>query len=1138
MTYKVNRRAARLLFGVAMAAFAPVALASPEDFFEQKIRPVLADKCYGCHSSATDAVKGELMLDSLEAAAKGGKSGLAAVVAGDPSASRLLEAIRYKNPDLQMPPKEQLSDSVIADFEQWIRDGAVFPRSDKPLDLMEKAKQHWAFHPPAPQRVPAVSDSAWPRTEVDYFVLAALEAKGLGPAPEADRRTLIRRLSFGLLGLPPEPEEVDAFVNDPDPQAYEKLVERYLASPHYGERWARHWLDVARYADTKGYVYGGREEVKFTHSHVYRDWVVKALNRDLPYDQFLRLQLAADTLTDESTRSDLAAMGFLTLGQRFLGVMPDIVDDKIDTVTRGLMGLTVSCARCHDHKFDPVPIKDYYSLYGVFSASSERTVALNPADIDDPRYAAFAEEMKKRQQALQDRFEQEKAALETRLRSQSDRYLAAVPSANSLPTDEFYEIRNEDDLNPTIVRRWATFIAQRGEQDPVFGPWNRLAQLPGDQFITGAKALLAAYATDPQPGDVVLAASSEADIPEVNAAVLAALGPEVPATFEEAAARYGAAFKSVDDEWAALVASSTGSGIDAPTALPDPARESLRQILMMDGSPIRVPEGAIVDLEWMFAEPARVELGRLNAEIDRWIIGAEVSPDYAVILADKPEMTPPRVFGRGNPANPGPTVPRQFLELLSGPDRKPFANGSGRREMAEAIASADNPLTARVFVNRVWGWHFGRGLVETPSDFGTRAPAPSHPELLDWLARRFVADGWSLKQLHRQLVLSATYRQSSDAPAEDPRVAKAALADPENALLWHFNRYRLDFESLRDAVLFASGELDLSLGGRPVELASAPYPVRRTLYGRVDRQFLPGVFRVFDFPNPDMHSPGRLDTTVPQQALYFMNNPFVQDQARAFAAKAEATVSTADAARVEWLYRQAYQRAATPEQVARSLAFVQAAEAITPPPPPEVIPTAWSYGYGKLDPSTNALADFTPLPHYTGTEWQGGPNYPDPGLGWLKLHAEGGHPGNTLDHVVVRRWTAPASGKVQITGRIKHEPAEGDGIMARVISSRHGLLGAWSLHASESDANFYGIAVEAGDTIDFEVDVKGGLNSDQYLWAPVVTMMDPPAEGAVAKAWDAKAEFGGPQEPTPVPLRPWEKYAQVLLSSNEFMYVD
>jgi hypothetical protein len=411
--------------------------------------------------------------------------------------------------------------------------------------------------------------------------------------------------------------------------------------------------------------------------------------------------------------------------------------------------------------------------------------------------------------------------------------------------------------------------------------------------------------------------------------------------------------------------------------------------------------------------------------------------------------------------------------------------------------------------------------------------------LLDWLALRFVADGWSLKQLHRQLVLSATYRQRSNVPVEEERVAKAAVTDPENALLWHFNRYRLDFESLRDAALFASGELDLTLGGRPVDIATAPFAVRRTLYGRVDRQFLPGVFRVFDFPNPDMHSPGRLDTTVPQQALYFLNNPFVQDRARAFAAKAETTVATADAARVEWVYRQAYQRAATPEQVERSLAFIHAAEAITPPPPPEVIPSAWSYGYGKIDPATNALASFTELPFFTGTEWQGGPNYPDPGLGWLKLHAEGGHPGNTLDHAVVRRWTAPTSGKIQITGRIKHEPVSGDGIMARVLSSRHGLLGAWSVHASESDSNIYGIVVEAGDTLDFVVDIKGGLNSDQYLWTPVVTVLEPaPVEGAVAMAWDAKAEFGGPSEPTPVPLRPWEKYAQVLLSSNEFLFVD
>lgn len=1114
--------------------WATASAADANDFFEARIRPVLLEQCFGCHSSATDALKGELQLDSMAGLLKGGVSGLPAVVPGDPEASRLMKAIRYQDSDFQMPPKKALPESVVADFEQWIRDGAVFPKSDVPLDLMANAKKHWAFHPPQPQAVPAVTDTAWPVTEVDHFILAGLEGAGLRPATAADRRTLIRRLSFDLLGLPPTAEEVAAFVNDTAPDAYEKVVERYLASPHYGEQWARHWLDVARYADTKGYVYG-REEFTFTHSYVYRDWVVQALNEDMPYDEFIRLQLAADTLTDDSSREDLAAMGFLTLGQRFLGVRPDIVDDRIDTVTRGLMGLTVSCARCHDHKFDPVPTADYYSLYGVFSASSERLVPIDPGYHEKPEFAAFTEVMAQRQAKLDETFATQTTVLEARLRSQVDRYLVAVPTADSLPTEDFYEITNEDDINPTVVRRWAAYIEGCGPEHPVFGPWNRLAELVPEDFATEAPAVIARLRATPQAGDVVLAAAPAA---AVNTAVLEVLAAEPPTRFEEVTARYATLFKSVNDAWLSLEAAAGESGIDAPTALPDPAQEALRQVMFAADSPIRVPEGAIVDLEWMFHEPTRVELAKLQAEIDRAIIGAEVAPPFAVILANKPDPTPPRIFRRGNPASPGDYVPRQFLELLSGPERNPFSEGSGRREMAEAIADPNNPLTARVFVNRVWDWHFGAGLVKTPSDFGTRSELPSHPELLDWLARDFVENGWSLKRLHRQIVLSATYQQTSDLPEDAARLEAARAVDPENRLLWHFNRYRLGFETMRDALLHASGELDMSVGGRPVDLVAAPYPTRRTLYGKVDRRFLPTIFRTFDFPSPDMHSPTRLTTTVPQQALFLMNNDFIQTQAKAFASKAIEAAPDSSEARIQWLYQQAYQRDATAEQLERSLAFIDQAEAIAPPPAPPVEPSAWTYGYGKMNTTSGLVENFTPLPHFTETAYQGGAKWPDAALGWAQLTADGGHPGNTLDHAVVRRWTAPVSGKVNIAGRITHEPEAGDGIMARVISSRHGLLGAWALHASEADANLFGIVVEAGDTIDFEVDVKGGLNSDQFLWAPTVTHAAPTEGETVAMVWDAKKEFGPTVEVLPEPMMPWEKYAQVLLASNEFLFVD
>ncbi len=1127
----------RLLEIALLLAFSGLP-ASADDFFEQRIRPVLIARCFECHSAQADPLKSEFRLDSAAGLAKGGKSGLPAIISGDPERSRLIEAIRRQNPKFQMPPKDPLSPQVVADFEQWIAEGAAYPESAAPVDLMATAKQHWAFHAPQPQALPTVSNTAWPKTEIDYFILSALDANGLAPSPEADRRTLIRRLSFDLLGLPPTPGDVSAFVSDSDPDAYAKLVDRYLASPHYGERWARHWLDVARYADTKGYVYGDREEVKFTHSHVYRDWVIGAMNRDLPYDQFIRLQLAADKLTDDSTRGDLAAMGFLTLGQRFLGVMPDIIDDRIDTVTRGLMGLTVSCARCHDHKFDPIPTQDYYSLYGVFSASSERTVPLAPSDLDDPRYAPFADEMRKRETAVRDRFAAKTVELEERLRNQVDRYLEAVPIADSLPTDDFYEIRNAEDLNPTIVRRWANFIGGRGPEDPIFGLWNRFAALPEDPTGASAAALLAPilaiYSSAILP--VTAATQTATVLPQTNLALERQIHRSPPSSFADLARIYGGVFKSVVDEWHAALKAAADTKSDPPACLPDPAREAIRAMLMADGAPGRVPGGAIVDLEWMFDEPSRVELTKLHAELDRWILGAETAPDYTMMLVDKPELTPARIFLRGNPATPGTEVPRQFLALLSRESRHPFAEGSGRRELAEAVASEDNPLTARVFVNRVWGWHFGAGLVATPSDFGTRAAAPSHPELLDWLARFFVDSGWSLKELHRQIVLSATYRQASASAEDDVRVQHALQADPEDRLLWRFNRHRLDFESLRDALLFASGELDPALGGRPVELTAAPYPTRRTLYGRVDRQFLPPVFRVFDFPNPDMHAPQRIGTTVPQQALYLMNNPFVQQQARALAARAE-SACTAAPERVEWLYQHAYQRAATPEQTVMSLVFAQHAEATAPPPPPKVDPPQWSYGYAKLDAATGALSDFTPLPHFTGAAWQGGSAWPDGALGWAQLTAEGGHPGNDLDHAVVRRWTSPVAGRVQIEGRIRHERTEGDGVMARVASSRHGLLGSWSLHNTESDANFYGIAVEPGDTIDFEVDIKKELNHDQFLWTPIVTLMDKPVDVARA-TWDAHAEFAGPYIEPPNPLSAWAKLAQVLLSSNEFMYVD
>jgi len=1081
--------------------------ATAEDFtfFERHIRPVLVDQCYSCHSLESPVLRGGLLLDSQAGMLQGGLSGQPAVSPGAPDASKILHALRYADPDLQMPPSGRLPDSVIAAFEQWIREGAPDPRTvDTTAPAVDPA-EHWAFHPPVAPPVPETQDTAWPQTPIDHFILARLEAEGLRPAPPADRRALIRRATYALTGLPPTPEEVRNFLEDDAPGAWERLIERLLDSPQYGERWGRHWLDVARYADTKGYVYQDREENRFVHSHVYRDWVVNALNEDRPYDEFIRMQIAADQLAEDP--ADLAAMGFLTLGQRFLGVTHDIIDDRIDVATRGLMGLTVSCARCHDHKFDPISIGEYYGLYGVFSASSERLVRIAPGRATE----SFEAGLEEREENLRAAFTAHSEALAERLRGQVAQYLAAVPGVAALPTEEFYEIRGPEDLNPSVVRRWHAHIEQQPADHPVFGLWRRFAALPETGFAEHAQELLA------RPGE------------HTNPRLLAALRETPPASMQEMAEVYGALLATIHAEWQArLEAAETGEE-PHPTQLEQADAEELRLVLYAAEAPVRVPEGAIVDVEWYFDEPARVEMSKLQLEIDRWIIQQESSPPFSVVLEDKPDPPEPQVFLRGNPASRGDAVPRAFPAMLGG---GPFEQGSGRVELARAIADPDNPLTARVIVNRVWLHHFGAGLVTTPSDFGTRAAAPSHPELLDWLATHFVAEGWSIKQLHRLIMRSSVYQQA--ASAHD---TLAATRDPENRLLWRFNRQRLDFEALRDSFLHAAGALDLDRGGPSTPLFGAEENTRRTLYGFVDRQFLAPIYRVFDFPNPDMHSPQRFDTMVPQQALFLMNSPFLQEQAQALAARS-ATRAQPEA-RVTRLYQLAYQRPPAPEEKERALDFVHNAVARPAPEVPEIPVSPWEYGYGAYDADAGRVANFTPLPHFTGSAWQGGTSWPDPALGWVQLHAEGGHPGNTPAHAAIRRWAAPTAMTLTLSGTLTHEPAEGDGILARVVSSRDGMLGEWPLHQDSVETRVETVRVEAGDTLDFIVEIGGSLNSNQYLWAPVVDVVDPAdTENEVAR-WDARADFAGPApEAPPVPLQPWEKLAQVLLLSNEFLFLE
>ena len=1107
-----------LLGTIASLAVLSSAAARPDDaveMFEKEIRPILAENCQSCHGP--EKQKGSLRLDARAFLVEGGDSG-PAIEPGEPGESLLIEAVKGTDELVTaMPPgkRTKLSAEQIKALERWIAAGAVWPEDGPAVTTRKDAwATHWAFQPVANPAPPETDRPDWVRTPIDAFVLAKLEDEGLSPSPQADRRTLIRRLTYDLTGLPPSPEEVDAFVADSDPSAYEKLVDRLLASEHYGEHWARLWLDVARYSDTKGYVYG-REERFLVQSAAYRDWVVRAFNADMPYDRFLLDQLAADQTRPDDPEA-LAAMGFLTIGRRFLGVTPDVIDDRIDVVTRGTMGLTVACARCHDHKFDPIPTADYYSLYGVFQNCAERLTQIGEPETSDEATQAFEAELNKRLKANHDGLSAERAEASKRVRGRIADYLMVQLDLSVVPPEGFDTVLGSDDLIPGFARRWRDYLAKAArEDDPIFRPWRRYAAIPEADF-----AAEAAKATEEltAPG-----------APPLNPRVAAAFATP-PATIREVADRYAALLAEIDAKW--LEASKADPPADA---LADAGDEALRGVLYGVESPCVVPDESIVTIEWFFDSGQVTKLWQLQGEVDRWIINSPQAPPFAVAVVDRAEIREPRIFVRGNAANPGDQVPRRFLKVVAGDDAEPFTEGSGRLELARAIVDPENPLTARVWVNRIWARHFGEGLVATPSDFGVRADPPSHPELLDWLARRLVAEGWRSKAIHRLILLSSTYQQRSNGPDSPEAFETAQLKDPENRLFWRANPHRLDFEEFRDTLLAVTGELDPRVGGRAAQLFGGAPNVRRTIYGLIDRQFVPGTLRVFDFANPDLHVATRSETTVPQQALFAMNSPFFADRARALAARFASAESDADGS-IRGLYRAIHQREPTSTQLEAARSFLAAAtDEPEPQPPPATL--AWSYGYGPVDPESGPGKTFTPLPHFDGSAWGGSSRWPDPKLGWAQITAEGGHPGDDLNRSIFRRWTAPFRGTIAIESTLTHSEAAGDGVRGWIVSSRLGVLKSAVVHNAKVDFSLASVAVEPGDTIDFVVDVRDGLNSDQHLWAPKIRALGAewlPTATPVAD-WDATRDFAGPMTKR---LKPWEQLAQALLMSNEFMFVD
>lgn len=737
-----------------------------DDHFESKVRPAIVANCLHCHGE--EKQKGGLRLDSREAILRGGDSGPALVI-GKSQDSLLIQVVSGKHADLKMPPSGPLPAYEIQALKRWVNDGAVWPRSTvqklgAEKEMSVRQQQHWSWQPIETPAVPDVP-APWRANPIDAFLFDEYRAKGLTPVGLANKRTLIRRATFDLIGLPPTPADVDSFLRDDSPSAFERMIERLLASRHYGERWGRHWLDLARYADTAG----DAADFPVPEAYKYRNYVIDAFNDDKRFDEFIREQIAGDLLPfddDEQRWRQTVATGYLAISRR-IGVSPQnlrhiTIEDTIDNLGKTFLGLTVGCARCHDHKFDPIPTSDYYSLYGIFDSS-------------------------------------------------------VYPHAGA----EHKPYREN-------------FVYRIGNQE--------------------ANKILAPYRKALQPWD-----------------------------------------KKERDKLAEYRLSQTVK-IDDPTR----TREVLWQELLDVREQRREYAEAFPDLEIGYA-----------------------------IQDGEPGDVHVQIAGDPGAKSRGPLVRRGFLKILGGQKLSAESTGSGRRELAEWIADANNPLTARVIVNRIWHHHFGRGLVTTTSDFGIRGAAPSHPELLDFLARRFMSQGWSIKEMHRLIMSSRAYRlRSSDVPANDK-------IDPSNEFMWRFHRRRLDAEQVRDAVLMLSGRLDLSPADRhpfPHHLTyfyrqHEPFQERytskrRSVYLMQQRIQKNPFLDLFDGPDGNLHLGQRRATTTSLQSLYMMNSPFMEEQSKAIATRLVA-VSSETGRRVEWAYENVFGRPADRHEVARGKDFVR-----------------------------------------------------------------------------------------------------------------------------------------------------------------------------------------------------------------------
>ena len=919
LSSKAARFKGIIIPGLALLAPAAWGQALPADFFESKIRPILATNCYACHQ---DSKLGDLRLDSSEALLKGGTRG-AAIVPGDPDNSILIKAVRQTDPKFKMPMGGKLKDAEVADLVAWVKDGAKWPvaaaraTSAKSGEyvISKERRNFWSFLPLQAPEAPAVKDTKWAKTPIDRFVLAKLEKENLKPVRPATRKDLLRRATLDLTGIPPTMEELAAFEKDSSPDAFAKVVDRLLATSQYGERWGRFWLDIARFGedDYRSLNPFPRGYFPYPNAHLYRDWVIQAMNDDMPYDLFVKAQLAGDLLDEKIRHKMLPATGFIGLGPWYFDngsvevTRADERHDRVDVVTRGFLGLTVGCARCHDHKYDPIPQKDYYSLAGVFKNTDYHEYPLAPKTVVD-NFEMLRDQVEKKEKQLRDLQQNLGSKLAEKLGLETVNYMQAVWEVAGPQKKEKDAVVEARKLDYELFDRWQRYLGKTSDKYKFKEPWQAMMKRENSRAEEAKKL------AEQLQEDIQRLMLAKKDIEDENDVIRAKF---LEGTKRKKPANKPNEFITNDDF-------CPGCGLELKT-MPEPESEFWMEIFqreisdgmdVVDGAAYRMGKPGVLlfrgwGLESRVGATGQGEIAALKKDIEEQKKKLDPAISYihgvqeAKVIADLP------LHLRGNPMSLGDPVPRHFLTVFSEGEPKPFSGGSGRLELAEAIVK--NPLAMRVVVNRIWKAHFNTGIVDTPSNFGQAGERPTNPELLEYLASQFVKDGMSLKKLHREILLTSVYQLGTE--NDDAGIKK----DPVNRMYWRFDRRRMEAEQVRDSILLISGNLDPAMGGPSAELT--PAMLRRTVYGRVSRYKLDTYLQLFDFPTPGISAEKRFVTTVPLQRLFLMNSDFMQNEAEELAKRA---VTEADnPARIRKLHQIIYLRDPTAEELKLGLEYLR-----------------------------------------------------------------------------------------------------------------------------------------------------------------------------------------------------------------------